>query len=185
MRLGIICLYQWLSKYIFNLLDFEISASRSFKMTSPSQLTAQWGTNTEKHINETHHPSNVNPNTAHVESAVRNRGKPDRNNVSRRDYHNAVGRLGSDDDDQTIRSRTTLNQARTTKSEHERRRLRRHLKRKSRIPGHVQSRDGNQGATTSPRWSSPPTKRRVDEAFQAFFFFFFFLVVLAAPPQET
>jgi hypothetical protein len=110
-------------------------------MTSPSQPAAQWGPNTEKHIDETLHTANGAGNTAHVESAVRNRRKPDKNNVSRRDYHNAVGRLGSDDDDdddQTIRSRSSLNQARTTKSEHERRRLRRHLKRKSRIPGHVQ-----------------------------------------------
>jgi hypothetical protein len=113
----------------------------TFKMTSSSQPITQWGTNTEKNINETLHTSNVNSNSSHAEPAVRNRRKPNRNNVSRRDYHNAVGRLGSDndlDDDLTVRSRTTLSQARTTKGEHERRRLRRHLKRKSRVPGHVQ-----------------------------------------------
>jgi hypothetical protein len=109
-------------------------------MSSPSQPRPKWGTNTEKHINETPHTPNRNTNSSYVESDVRNRRKSDRNNVSRRNYHNAVGRLGSnDDDDQTTISRTTtFNQVRTTIGEDERRRLRRHLKRKSRIPGHVQ-----------------------------------------------
>jgi hypothetical protein len=108
-------------------------------MSFASQPITQWGTNTEKHINETPHTPNRNANSSHVESALRNGRKPDRNNVSRRNYHNAVERLSSqDDDDRTTITRTILNQARTTTSEDERRKLRRHLKRKSKIPGHVQ-----------------------------------------------
>lgn len=74
--------------------------------------------------------SNGDMSSSHVEPSLRARKVPER-----REYHNSIGRMGAMEEDSDSPSSEGFNNR--SRSHHDRMQIRRRLKQKSKIPGHV------------------------------------------------